>query len=584
MTISLVDAETLLAVDIGAVNTRAFLFDVAEGQYRFVAVGMAPTTASAPYKDVYEGVRLAVERLQEITGRTLLGEDEQLIVPALPDGSGADALALTLSAGPPLHAVAIGLLDDVSLESARHLLDATYASVAEAVGLNDRRRADAQIDAILRVRPDLIVVAGGTDGGATRSIIKLLEIVGLAAYLLPPERKPEVLFAGNAAMEAKVRSTLENLATVHTAANIRPAFDLEDLGPAQVAAREIYTRVRTRQLGGLQVLAAHSGGRLMPTCDAFGRMIRFISQLYDPAKGVLGVDLGASSTTLAAGFAGRLTMSVLHPFGIGEGLRGVIKEVPIAEISRWLPMHVSDDVVLDYAMHKSLYPASLPVTLEDLAIEQALAREVIRLASKWSARNNGRDVFFPEGGLAKICEPIIASGAVLAQAPTVGQSLIMLLDGLQPIGITTFVLDQNGLTAALGATAELNALLPVQILETGAYLNLGTVISPVSPAHYGTPILRMKVTHESGEENRIEVRQGTLGVVPLPVGHKAKLTLEPLHRTDVGFGRAGKGGTVRVVGGALGLVVDARGRPIQLPADASRRREMIKKWQWALGG
>ncbi|MBC6940282.1 MAG: hypothetical protein DWB59_09715 [Anaerolineae bacterium] len=72
-------------------------------------------------------------------------------------------------------------------------------------------------------------------------------------------------------------------------------------------------------------------------------------------------------------------------------------------------------------------------------------------------------------------------------------------------------------------------------------------------------------------------------LLPLGAGEAAKLTLQPLHRADVGFG-PGRGQTITVHGGALGLVIDARGRPLQLPSDAVRRRELFKKWLWTLGG
>jgi len=64
MTSSLVDGNSILAVDVGAANTRAVMFDVVEGEYRFVASGTAPSTAEAPFKDVSEGVRDAITNLQ----------------------------------------------------------------------------------------------------------------------------------------------------------------------------------------------------------------------------------------------------------------------------------------------------------------------------------------------------------------------------------------------------------------------------------------------------------------------------------------------------------------------------------------
>ena len=53
---SLVDAESVLTIDIGSVNTRALLFDVVDGQYHFLAGAVAPFTGGAPFFDISEGV------------------------------------------------------------------------------------------------------------------------------------------------------------------------------------------------------------------------------------------------------------------------------------------------------------------------------------------------------------------------------------------------------------------------------------------------------------------------------------------------------------------------------------------------
>src|SRR5512140_36803 len=99
MTTSLVDGNSILAVDVGAANTRAVMFDVVEGEYRFVASGIAPSTAEAPYKDVSEGVRNAIENLQAILGMPLLDGSRDLITPSQPNGSGVDGMVVTISAG-----------------------------------------------------------------------------------------------------------------------------------------------------------------------------------------------------------------------------------------------------------------------------------------------------------------------------------------------------------------------------------------------------------------------------------------------------------------------------------------------------
>ena len=40
---TILDADTLLAIDIGTVNTRASLFDVVDGRYRLITTGRAPS-------------------------------------------------------------------------------------------------------------------------------------------------------------------------------------------------------------------------------------------------------------------------------------------------------------------------------------------------------------------------------------------------------------------------------------------------------------------------------------------------------------------------------------------------------------
>src|SRR5512142_3353397 len=114
MPASLVQGDSLLAVDIGGANTRAVLFDVVEGEYRFIAASAAPSTAEAPIKDVSEGARNAITSLQTITGRVLLDGNRRLITPSQPDGTGVDEFVATISAGPALRTVVVGLLADAS--------------------------------------------------------------------------------------------------------------------------------------------------------------------------------------------------------------------------------------------------------------------------------------------------------------------------------------------------------------------------------------------------------------------------------------------------------------------------------------
>ena len=580
---SLIDADSLMAIDVGSCTTRAILFDVVEGSYRFIAIGQSPTSAAAPFKDVGEGVVRAIENLQENTGRKFLNTDRSLITPSN-GGEGIDSFVATISAGPALKTVVVGLLDDVSLKSVNRLARTTYTRIMDSIGVNDRRKPEKQIDSILHVDPDLIIIAGGTNDGATKSIQKIIDIIGLACYLMPAENRPSVLFAGNQSVSGEVTESLSPLtSSLRISPNIRPSLDVDDLRPASHDLADVNIQIRRVKMGGVEELNSWAAGNLFPTAYAQGRLIRFMSKAYKSNKGILGVDLGASATTIAAGFQGELTLDVFPQFGLGEYLSSLLRYTSLESIMRWLPLETPANYVLEYLFQKATYPDSIPATEEDMTIEQAISRQVLRLAIESASKDIPSKVKRPSPGVLPYFEPILAGGSAITNAPTIGQGLLMLLDGIQPVGTTTIILDQNHLLPGLGAAAGINPILPVQILESGAFMGLATVVSPVSNTSPGTPILRGRLVTKNGNETRFDINQGTLDVLALPAGQSGQLFLEPLHRSDVGFG-PGRPGEIQVSGTQVGVVIDARGRPLQFSKDDGRRRELLKKWVWTLGG
>lgn len=585
MPASLVQNESILAIDAGATMTRAVLFDVVEGQYRFVASAQAPSTAEAPFKDIGLGIREAITHLQNITGAALLGaQDNNLIAPSQPDGSGVDAVVATVSVGPAVKTVVVGLLPDVSLHSARRLAETTYSRVVETLDLSDSRKPDRQMDSIVRSRPDLILLAGGTDGGASRSMQKMLETVGLACYLMPEEKRPMVLYAGNQNLAEEVKDLLGSHAgKLQIGHNVRPTLEVEDLVPATYDLACLVMKLRERQIKGVDELNLWTGGNLLPTAYAHGRMIGFLSRMYQSTRGLLGVNVGASATSIAAGFNGDLMLGVYPQFGLGENLAGLLQHTSLEEIMRWLQLDISSSTVHEYLFQKSIYPSAIPATREEQAIAQAIARQVLYLSVRLARKNFPAGVRSSNVDLMPPFDLIIGGGGPISDGTSLGQSLLLMLDAIQPAGIQPLLLDQNNLLPLLGAAASRNNYLPVQVIESGAFIGLGTVISIIAAASYGDPVLRAKLTYADGTEARAEVKFGGLELLPLPSGQSARLSLQPLHRADAGLG-PGRAGTVQVTGGALGVVIDARGRPLQLPNDPVRRRELMKRWSYAVGG
>jgi uncharacterized protein (TIGR01319 family) len=578
------EADTLLAVDIGSINTRANLFDVVDGRYRMLATGRASSTTGPPLFDVGEGVHVALEKLQAVTGRHLLDESEELIMPVSNEGTGVDVVVATTTAGPKVRTVLVGLMPGVSLQSVRRLAASTYLEVVTEIGLMDQLREEERIDRILAARPDLILIAGGTDGGASYSILQLVESIGIATSLLRKSKPTRIVFAGNRYLGASVIERFSEQLQVILTPNIRPSLFQEDLAPARTSIAKVIAEVRADHISGFDELERWSNGFIMPAADASGRIVRYLSELYGPDKGVLGIDLGASQTTIAVAFNGTLRVAVNSELGMGASLRGILKHGNIAKIMRWLPVDVSEYRVLDYICNKSLHPHTLPTEMEELHIEYALARQVIHTALSFARQDWPVGKNFQTTLLAPSLEPIIASGGVLGRTPHPGYAALIILDAVQPTGISTLVIDPNNLTPALGVAAGRMPVLPVQVLDSGGYASLGTVVAPVGRAKFGRRILRINLERGGAGQDIIgEINMGQLVVLPLAQGERGRLTLRPEKGIDVGFGGPGRAGALRVAGGAIGLIIDARGRPIVLPKDAERRREMHQKWLRDIG-
>jgi hypothetical protein len=318
----------------------------------------------------------------------------------------------------------------------------------------------------------------------------------------------------------------------------------------------------------------------LPTTRSFGQLIRYIGDRYRVK--VVGVDLGSASTSLAAKADDAFGLTTCADLGIGLNTRTALERIPVKQIIRWLVSDLGPVQAQNALFNKSLHPISVPQTWEDLLLEYGLAREIIRRVVA-QARPG-----WPQGGrqlLAQISQwdLIIGAGRTLAQVPHPGYAALLLIDALEPTGVSQIALDIGGIAATLGAVAAVHPLAAAEVVENDAFLNLGTVVAPWGRARRGEVALRVKVCYQDGRVVQHEVTFGSIQMIPLEPGERATLELRPTRRFDVGLGEPGRGVTAEAEGGVLGLLIDARGRPLELPDDDADRRQLIQAWLESLG-
>ncbi len=577
--------ESILVADCGTVFTKLLLLERVEDSYRFIAHAEALTTMKPPWNDVSVGVVQALEEIENITGRKLY-HNGRLLIPrrAL---EGVDAFVVVLSAPEPLHLILSGVIEEMSIESARRAAAGTYTSIEDVM------LRDGSLDApqerwarmIRDLAPDVVFLVGGIDGGATHPVLELGDAIAVGVSMLEKSQRPLLLYAGNSTLRKRVAKSLGQIMPVEVVDNVQPTADTEHLGPAQETLERLYVEKRLKKTPGADTLALWSRLPLQPTAAAFGRVVEYLwYREGNPNRGALGVDVGAASTTVAAVFDGRLYLSVLGRQGSAYGGRALIEEQGIEHLTQWIPDPLDKDQILTLLINRELRPWTVPQDPLELIVEQAVGRAMLRSALVLARPTWDTGQAQQHWDMMPYMDPILISGGGIVHMPRPGLALLMVLDGLEPVGISTVFLDFNRAAPALGAVAGVKPLAAASALESGSLIPLGTVISPVGQARSGDIILRMHITYEDGGELDVEARYGELEIWPLLPGQRATLELKPARNFDVGLGAIGKGGKVQAIGGRVGLVVDARGRPLELPEDPEERRSRLNGWIWDVGG
>jgi uncharacterized protein (TIGR01319 family) len=588
------EINSVLATDCGSTTTKAILIEKVGDEYRLIVRGEAPTTVEAPFEDVTAGARNAIREVEELTGKTFLDE-KGVITPRKPDGTGVDIYMSTSSAGGGLQMMVAGVVKTMTAESAARAALGAGAIVMDVISVDDGRKPHEKIQRIRQLRPDMILLSGGIDGGTITHVVEIAELISAAepkprlgiGYNLP------VIYAGNKDARPHINNSLSKKVDLRVVDNLRPVLEREVLGPAREEIHNLFMEHVMAQAPGYNKLMAWTPIPIMPTPGAVGVCMQTASKEYDLS--VIGVDIGGATTDVFSVFGEFFNRTVSANLGMSYSICNVLLEAGVANIRRWIPFDIDEGELRNRIRNKMIRPTTIPQTLDDLIIEQAISREALRLAfihhkslavglrGVHKQRTIG-DTFEQTGSGDSYINMmdlglLIGSGGVLSHAPRRAQAAMMMLDAFQPEGITMLAVDSIFMMPQLGILSSVHPKASMQVFDRDCLIKLGSAIAPAGPsgsAKDGDQCVKVELEFD-GKTVVEEVPYGSMKLVPLEDGKKAKAVIHPSRQFDVGKG-FGHALETTVSGGVVGLTIDCRGRVFDVPEDKVLRNKKLVEW------
>jgi len=589
------ESGAILVAEIGSVSTRVTLVDSVDGEPRLISQADVPSTTEPPHENAIVGILEAARRIGELTGRQLV-DDNRLIIPQTNERDGVNSVVALTSASGQMGLVIAAVSKDISGRSARHASRATYTNLLQVITLNDAASDTAnydgswierQVQRLLGMSPDAVLIAGGLEDGADDALVRLAHIVAMMALaarvdVQGQQRPPtKVIFAGNSRTRERVIEALSGKAEPVIVDNLRPTLEIERLEPVRRALVQIYGERVLPRLPGMAPLRRLVSAPLRTTNEAASLMTRFVAERYQ--RDVLALDVGAANTSLMLFSQGRYSPVVLGGVGGGYGIGALLASCGVAAIQRWLPFPIEEQELVHRLLNKMIRPQLLPATREDLLIEHAVAREALGLAVRalWDERQGAP------------YDMVLVGGGVLSQTPHPGLAALTVLDALQPTGEQSsraidLHLDMLGLLEVCGALAFSNADAALTLFERDLLRSapLATCVVALGEGRTGEVALEVELSQGGEDVVRATVRHGQIVCLPLPPGRSAQLTLRPAPNVRIGSNAPGAlvpSEVAAIKGSALGVIIDARGRPLRLPMHPGERQQVLWDWMVALG-
>jgi len=353
-----------LLIDFGSTYTKLRAIDL--DNRRLLGSGQGPSTVTT---DIMIGMRASLSDLERQLG-------------GLPRFK--YRLASSSAAG-GLRMVTVGLVRELTAEAARR---AALGAGAKLVGAFAYRLTRGDVDAIVALAPDIVLLAGGTDGGNRDVILHNAEVLGTSPLACP------VVLAGNRDTIDDARDSLADKEVLATE-NVMPEFNVLNTEPARAAVRQVFID-RIVHAKGIDRAHEEFDAVLMPTPAAVLEGARLLADGCDGVAGLgplIVIDPGGATTDVHSVASGEPSAPGVVVHGLPEprvkrtvegdlGMRhNAVNIVDVAGVDA-----IAADARLDAARVGAIVGAfaadveRLPVAVDEIAVDQALVRAAVRHA------------------------------------------------------------------------------------------------------------------------------------------------------------------------------------------------------------
>lgn len=449
----------VLLIDFGSTYTKVTAVDT-EAEV-LLGTAAAYTTVQT---DINEGLSHALEKLEAQTGKLDF----------------AARYACSSAAG-GLRMIASGLVPELTSEAAKQ---ASLGAGAKIVKVYSFELTEDDIEEIDRLRPDIFLLVGGTDGGNSDCIRHNAQMLAACKADFP------VIIAGNRTAARACQRSLEGRQTF-ICENVMPKFGVLNIQPAQECIRALFLN-RIIQAKGLSHASKLISGILMPTPSAMMRAMQLLAEGCEGEEGIgelMALDVGGATTdvySIADGMpkeGGTVYKGLPEPYvkrtvegdiGMRYSIGGIVEAASLKKVASLagLTPERAQALIDDLAKHTEKVPDSgeterLDYALACCACETAARRHAGYMEETY---NMAGKVFVQTGKDLRMVRQMVVTGGSLIHTKRTGEiTSHAFYDPADPMSLRPIkarvLVDRRYILAAMGLLSEYEPQTALRIMK-----------------------------------------------------------------------------------------------------------------------